>query len=223
MNSASSLPSPRAWRSRRAIGIGKSPTLIDQHPTTTIRVDRTRQTPTARGSRRTENQAGRIARRGSEAVRRRPDRSRVGLVRRVGDDGHSCAIRARRTRSTNTGPPIAAVMMPTWTSPGRAMTRPDGVAGQQQRPARRAADAGHQPALVGPEPHAHHVRARRDRRTRSGPHAATAAPHSSVIASAGDDSGRVRPWCRANGPPPRRAPARSAGGRHRWRGPARRR
>ena len=49
---------------------------------------------------------------------------RLGRRRDRDGGGHSCAIRTRRTRITNAGPPIAAVMMPTWTSEGRATTRP---------------------------------------------------------------------------------------------------
>ena len=39
-------------------------------------------------------------------------------------DGHSCAIRRRRTIAMNTGAPISALTIPTSSSPGRLTTRP---------------------------------------------------------------------------------------------------
>ncbi len=126
MNSESAVGWPNSVAITSDIGIGKSPTLIDQQPTTTITIASTTHTLIARGSRRTENQRVRIARPGSGVVlaSAEPRRQPRAASGRIGDHRHSCAIRVRRTRRTNTGPPMAAVMMPTWISPGRAMIRP---------------------------------------------------------------------------------------------------
>ena len=125
MNSESAVGLPKSVATTSDIGIGKSPTLIDQQPITTITIARTAHTPIARGSRRTENLRVRIAR-PRIGSRSGAGGSWIAGAARGGSaiNGHSCAIRVRRTRSTNTGPPMAAVMMPTWISPGRAMIRP---------------------------------------------------------------------------------------------------
>ena len=47
-----------------------------------------------------------------------PDRAEVG------ERGHSSASRRRRTSMTKNGAPTTAVTIPTWSSPGRATTRP---------------------------------------------------------------------------------------------------
>ncbi len=85
---------------------------------------RTRRSPAGRGVRRTSECGSRVPRIGQSIWRRRRLDRRRRDPREIGDHRHSCAIRVRRTRSTNTGPPMAAVMMPTWISPGRAMIRP---------------------------------------------------------------------------------------------------
>ena len=85
----------------------------------------------------------------------------------------------------NTGAPTTASTTPTWTSPGRAITRPSTSATSSERAAEHRRVREH-PALVGP------VIARATcgtvrPRNEIGPAAAVAAPHSRVTATAPRD------------------------------------
>ncbi len=115
MNSASSVPTPRTAGMTSRNGIGKSPTLIDTQNATKIATVRPTVTTVVRATawRCTMVDAwpGAGCDPGPAMVR--------GVV-----VSHSSESRRRRTRPMKMGAPMIAVMIPTWTSPGRATTRP---------------------------------------------------------------------------------------------------
>jgi hypothetical protein len=90
-NSASSPPSPRSALITSRIGIGKSPTLIDQHPTITISNARTLPTTTERLSTRIDH---------------RPRRNTCPLT-----DG-DLAVATDVARSTSATPPLGLTVAP---------------------------------------------------------------------------------------------------------------